>query len=229
MKQTVRIFFAFALTVCYLLPAMGQNFPGAQEIREWYLEERFLITDSNDDALLDKTELAKFSDEFGYYLLEDHFNASDANKDSYLSYKEIRNRVHSEMMYRASAERRELRRLQQSFRFPRNPSIDFFMQRPELVKDLFGNLTWMNANSSTVSSLLSKESWVQQNADVMVVLQRNLRWMVSYPKEAEKLYNNRTATELLPELLGWRADHRNFIRQNQIIDQAYLIDFLRRD
>lgn len=229
MKNFVKIFLLSALTLIPFLHSMGQHLSNSREIRDWYLEERFLITDSNDDALLDRTELAKFSDEFSYYLVEEHFTVSDYNKDRHLSFNEIRNRVHSEMMYRASTERRALRKLKQTYSIPSNPSVNFFMQRPNLVADLFGNLTWMLENSEMVKDILSNTQWVQEHEEVSIVLQKNLRWMVSHPTEAERLYNQRSTTELLPELLSWRADHKIFIRQNQMLDRAYLVDFFSRN
>lgn len=229
MNKFVKIFLLSPLTLLQFLQVIGQNLPDSREIKDWYLEERFLITDSNDDALLDRTELAKFSDEFSYYLVEEHFTASDYNKDRHLSFNEIRNRVHSEMMYRASTERRELRKLKQSYSIPAKPNRNFYMQRPNLVANLFGNLTWMQENPEMVRDILSHGQWIQDHDAVTIVLQKNLRWMVSHPKEAEKLYNIRSTTELLPELLSWRADHKNFIRQNQMLNKAYLVDFFDRN
>ena len=229
MKNSVKIFLLSALILIPFLHSAGQQLSNSKEIRDWYLEERFLITDSNDDALLDRTELAKFSDEFSYYLVEEHFNASDYNNDRHLSFNEIRNRVHSEMMYRTSTERRALRKLQQTYSIPSKPSINFYMQRPSLVASLFGNLTWMQENPKMVQDILSKGEWIQNHEEVSIVLQKNLRWMVSHPTEAEKLYNQRSTTELLPELLSWRADHKIFIRQNHMLDRAYLVDFFDRN
>ena len=229
MINSVKIFLLSALTFSPFLNTTGQNLSNSREIRDWYLEERFLITDSNDDALLDPTELARFSDEFSYYLVEEHFTASDYNKDRHLSFNEIRNRVHSEMMYRASTERRELRRLKQEYSIPSKPSLNFFVQRPSLVAALFGNLTWMQENPGVVEDILANDRWIQSHEEVSIVLQKNLRWMVSNPTEAERLYNQRSTTELLPELLSWRADHKIFIRQNQMLNRAYLVDFFDRN
>lgn len=229
MIKSINISFLIALSLLQFLQASSQNLTNSREIRDWYLEERFLITDSNDDALLDRTELAKFSDEFSYYLIEEHFRASDYNKDRHLSFNEIRNRVHSEMMYRTSAERRELRTLKQSYTIPTKPSIEFYLQRPILVADLFGNLTWMQENSDLVKNILDRTQWMEAHDEVNIVLQKNLRWMVSHPGQAEQLYNNRSTSKLLPELLGWRADHKIFIRQNQMINKDYLVDFFDRN
>ena len=49
--------------------------------------------------------------------------------------------------------------------------------------------------------------------------------MVANPLEADRIYTNRAISQQLPELLGWRADHRNFIKQNRLSDKFYLIDF----
>ncbi|MEM6630950.1 MAG: hypothetical protein AAF694_14815 [Bacteroidota bacterium] len=208
-----------------LVSTSAQISPISQNMKEWYLEERFLITDGNDDALLDRKELAKFSNEFAYYLVDHHFNSSDINRDGYLSFNEIRSRVQTEMKYRTSIERRELRKL--VYKFPKLPSNDigFFYTHPEVVAELFGNLTWMYENASVAKHLLSNYSWTSRHPEVMVVLQKNLRWMVANPLEADRIYTNRDISQQLPELLGWRADHRNFIKQNRLSDKFYLIDF----
>ncbi|MEZ4827301.1 MAG: hypothetical protein R3C61_13635 [Bacteroidia bacterium] len=67
----------------------AQNTQLNSDITTWYLEERFIIADQNDDALLSKSEMKVFADEFCYYLADRYFELADRNQDGFLSFNEI--------------------------------------------------------------------------------------------------------------------------------------------
>jgi len=199
----------------------GQYDAISNRLNTWYLEERFLIADRNDDALLSKSELLRFADEFSFYLVDHHFITTDENRDGQLSFNEIINRVKSEMAYRKSMDNKELNQLARSYPNLLHADLTFMKQNPRLVEALFSNLIWMYDHKQLVDQLLSDGNWIESHPEVLLALQRNLRWMVANPIDAEKIYRNRNTTQQLPELLGWRADHRNFIRNNRLIDKFY--------
>jgi len=226
MIYTIKTFYLAISLLISVQYTFAQYEREASRLSSWYLEERFLIADRDDDALLNKRELLRFSDEFAYYLVDHHYQATDANRDGLLSFNEINQRVRSEMAYRKSMEMRELGQLVR--RYPELPNADlhYLMQNPGLVKVLFGNLVWMYHNETTVETLISQQDWVERYPDVILVLQKNLRWMVSNPVDAEKIYGYRVATQQLPELLGWRADHKNFLRKYRFLDKFYELGFI---
>lgn len=195
-------------------------------IHDWYLEERFLIADQNDDALLELKELQQFSKEFVYYVVPRHFYATDLNQDGFLSFNEINKRVKSEYLYRFNMDRKQLRELSGQYTLLAQADEKYLKQRPELVKTLFGNLTWLAENESLAKELYKDKSWTQKNPEILIALHENLRWMTSNPADAKSLYQQKTVTRQLPMLLSWRADHNFFIRSNQLKHDRYMLNFL---
>ncbi|MEL6591350.1 MAG: hypothetical protein AAFQ68_14775, partial [Bacteroidota bacterium] len=75
-----KLFAAFSLLAALapLFSLHAQQSP-QQQISTWFLEERFLIADQNDDALLQLGEMKRFPQEYAFYLTEDNFSLSDKN------------------------------------------------------------------------------------------------------------------------------------------------------
>lgn len=196
----------------------------SREISEWFLEERFIIADQNEDALLDRDELRLFAIEFAYYLEPRSFEATDKNRDGYLSYHEIKSRVQSEATYRYNQDRKDLRNLALTYPLLQQADIRYLKDNPALVTSLFGNLTWMYENADLAKKIYSDKLWLDAHPEALLSLHRNLRWMAANPATARNLYRERTSTQFLPELLAWRADHMEFIRKHPRMDQFY--DFI---
>lgn len=192
----------------------------------WFLEERFLITDQNDDALLDRDEMRQFPREFAYYLDARHFVLSDKNKDGMLSFNELRARTKSENLYRLSQDRRQIRALAYEFPYLDQADPKYLKGHPELVKNLFGNLVWLYDNPSLAAKVYKDKMWTSQHPEVLLALHRNLRWMAANPNNARFLYRDRSATQRLPELLAWRADHKDFMRQYPKVNVFDNLDFI---
>lgn len=204
----------------------AQNPQLYEDITNWYLEERFIITDQNDDALLSKAEISVFSDEFCYYLADRHFELADRNQDGFLSFNEINLRKKSEYLYRTNLERKNLRLLAEDYPLLSQADGNYLRDNPELVKSLFANLVWLCENGELASQIVNDRLWNTRYPEVMIVLHRNLRWMVANPDKAKNLYRDRLATQQLPELLSWRADHKDFIRRYALPDRFYELEFI---
>lgn len=192
-----------------------------QKVYDWFLEERFLITDQNDDALLDRQEMQQFPEEFAYFLVERHYTLTDLNRDGRLSFNELNQRTLTEFRYRYNMELRQLRALKQQY-----PALDegdpaYLKQRPELLASLFGNFTWMVEHKALCQAIYEDEAWTREQPEVLLALHRNLRWMTANPSAARKLYDDRSATRRLPELLAWRADHKAFIRRTTLSNDFF--------
>lgn len=215
-----------ALLSTFAILSIAQNDPLNRHITDWFLEERFLIADQNEDALLDRDELVNFPREFSYYLEADNYGLTDENGDGLLSFREIKSRFRSEVNYNYTLEMRELRSLTGQYPNLSQADIQFLKNTPSLVKILFGNFVWTFKYPQLVEQILNDQQWVNGNSDAIVSLHKNLRWMVANPLKAERLYNNRILTQRVPELIGWRADHRNFIRQNNLLDRFYVVEFI---
>ena len=196
-----------------------------QEISEWYLEERFLSTDQNDDALLDESELYQFEEEFTYYLNGSNYDLTDKNKDGYLSYNEIKSRTRSEFIYRVNIERKTLRNIAREYPLLAQVNAKYLRKNPDLVERLFSNFTWLSEHSRLAETIYKDRSWTTQHPDVLIALHKNLRWMAANPSEARNIYRNRTTTQSLPELLGWRSSHKEFIRTHPTFTQFYELRF----
>lgn len=203
------------------LSVFAQTDPMCEEITTWFQEERFLITDQNDDALLSRKEMERFENEFSYFLDSRHFTIADLNKDGLLSFNEIHAKRNAENVYRLRQDRRKLRELSRKHPTLAQANHKYLKQRPALVVDLFANLVWLRENPKLAEKLYKDRRWTGTNPEVLVSLHRNLRWMAANPSEAEDLYKNRNATRRLPELLGWRADHKAFINQHPQIQRFY--------
>lgn len=195
--------------------------PIHQQINNWFQEERFLIADQNDDALLDQSEMERFENEFSYFLVDRHYELTDQNQDGFISFYELQDRSHSEKLYRYNTERKSLRELSMEHPLLSQADARYLKQNPELVAQLFGNFVWLSENRELAESIYTDRLWTGNHPEVMVALHRNLRWMAANPSDAEKLYRNRSATQYLPELLSWRADHKDFIRQHPRLDDFY--------
>ena len=210
------------------LPSLffAQSDPITREVSDWFLEERFIIADLNEDALLDREEMAQFAGEFAYYLEEAAFKATDKNRDGRLSFNEIRVRVQSENNYRLSQERKALRSLAEQYPLLFQADVKYLRNRPELVAALFTNLTWLCEHAELAEKIYNDRTWMAAHPEVKLALHRNLRWMAAHPSEARDLYRDRSVTEHLPELLAWRADHIDFIRRHPRLERLYDADFI---
>lgn len=226
MKLLKGITLSFLALLFCSLSAFSQTDPLCEEITTWFQEERFLITDQNDDALLSQAEMRRFQNEFSYFLVSRHFTIADLNKDGLLSFNEIHAKRNAENVYRFRQDRRKLRELSQKHPTLSQINSKYLRQRPELVKNLFANLVWLRENPQIAEKLYKDRRWTGTNPQVLVALHRNLRWMAANPSEAEDLYKNRNATRRLPELLGWRADHKAFINQHPQIERFYEKGFI---
>lgn len=187
------------------------------EIENWYLEERFIVADQNDDSLLSKDELKKFDVEFSYYLVDQNFTLTDLNKDAQLSYNEISKRVKSEFAYRHAMDVKNLRQYQADYPFLASTisagDVKYVKKNPELAAKLFGNFYWMSQNALLAKQIYNDHIWAASNPSAIVALHKNLRFMVAYPAQARELYRYTVATDRLPEMLGWRNDHKDLIRK----------------
>ncbi|MEO0898505.1 MAG: EF-hand domain-containing protein [Bacteroidota bacterium] len=218
--------FVTVLALLLLTPAFAQIDPLCEEITTWFQEERFLITDQNDDALLSRSEMERFSNEFSYFLDNRHMAIADVNKDGLLSFNEIHSKRSAENVYRYRLERRKLREVARNHPTLAQATSKYLRQHPELVTDLFSNLVWLRENPKLAEKIYKDRRWTATNPEVLVALHRNLRWMAANPTEAQALYKNRNTTRRLPELLGWRADHKAFINQHPQIDRFYEQGFI---
>ena len=217
------------LSLSSVSPLFAQSASLKQEISIWFLEERFLIADHNDDALLEMRELRKFPEEFVYYLDERNFEAADKNRDGYLSFNEINARRSSENLFRYNMERKEYRELARTYPLLEQADVRYLKDNPELVVRLFSNFTWMIEHPQLAEEIYSDRSWTARNIEVMLALHKNLRWMVSNPLQARNLYRDRTTTQRLPQFLSWRADHQEFMRRFPRLETIDLIDFFPGD
>ncbi|MEL6132937.1 MAG: hypothetical protein AAFR59_06190, partial [Bacteroidota bacterium] len=85
---------------------------------------------------------------------------------------------------------------------------------------------WLSENADIAEKIYKDRRWISSHSEAILVLHRNLRWMAANPSEASHLYNNRYATSQLPELIGWRAEHKMFIRQHPKLDRFYEASFI---
>lgn len=191
----------------------------------WYLQERFIIADKNEDALMEKAELQQFPNEFAYYLYGRNFDLTDLNQDSKLSFNEMVQRVESEFSFRQQMERKEIRELKAKYPQLSNPDLPFLKENPVLVAKLFSNLEWMYTNKKLVIQLNKDAQWSQDHPETLISLQRNLCWLATNPEAARTLYKNREATRQLPELLSWRADHKSFMKSYPFLNGNYMPAF----
>lgn len=209
---------------CLLLNAVSAQVSTAEKVSKWYWKERFAAADANENALLEKSELAKFPSEFAYYLESRNFIIADENNDGELSYNEMQNKKNAEIAYRSTMENRQIRTLEGNFpELAKNP-LTFLRSNPEMANTLFGNFTWMTKNAAVVSDLIKDKSWIDAATEAGNALNHNLCWMASNPNSAKYLYENRKNSFSTAELLGWRAEHIKFLRQNTVMDNFYTID-----
>ena len=192
----------------------------------WYLEERFLIADQNDDALLDRSEMEVFEKEFIYFLSERHFETSDRNQDGLLSFNEINQKNKSENIYRFNLDRKHIRKLAGEHPMLRQADESYLKRNPELVEELFSNLTWMYENIEMAAKIYNDKVWTSRYPKVLASLHNNLRWMAANPIDARNLYRDRNSTQYLPHLLAWRADHKDYIRSHSLAKRFYDLEFI---
>ena len=196
------------------------------EISNWFLEERFIIADKNDDALLDHSEMEAYNNEFVYYLTDRNYDLTDKNGDGFLSFQEIHARKKTEYLFRYNMDIREIRNLTR--RYPFLPKADeaYLKDNPVLVASLFSNLVWMYQNAELAEEIYKNKIWMDLHIDAKIALHKNLRWMASNPAAARHMYRDRNATQYLPQFLGWRASHKNLIRKYPRLEQFYELEFV---
>ncbi len=211
---------------CSLSPVSAQSPTVDQITSKWFQEERFLMADRNDDARLDRTELAAFPEEFVYFLDPRQLSWADQNRDGVLHFSEMMDARQSELNFRFQQERRAYQELVRSY--PLLPQADtrYLKDHPELVTMLFGNLIWMLENAELARSVYEDPVWAARHPESMMALHRNLRWMAANPAKAKDLYRDRQVTQSLPELLAWRADHQDLIRRHPGPSQLTQLDFI---
>ena len=217
--------FCVCLTALSSYSLHAQTDPIHEKINLWFQEERFLITDRNEDALLDAEEMKLFQEEFAYFLVPRHYELTDKNQDGFISFRELLDRSHSEKLYRYSLERKMLRNLALDHPLLAQADEKYLKKHPKLVAKLFGNFVWLSENRELAENLYTDRFWTNNHPEVLVSLHRNLRWMAANPADAKSLYRDRSATQYLPELLSWRADHKDFIRQHPRLDDFYRLAF----
>lgn len=217
-KQT--LIFAGLLSFAVATPIFAQTMQ--EKVSNWYWQERFVVADANEDALLEKVELGKFATEFSYYLEAKNFQLSDENHDGFLSYQEMLSRKEAEANYRISMESRQIRSLEAANQGLANADVQFLKNNSVLTMTLFSNFTWMIQHADLAEKLYSDKLWMATHTSVSNALHHNLCWMASNPKSAKVIYEaQKTAS---PELLGWRADHLKFIRQNPALETHYQLE-----
>lgn len=224
-----RLITAFAPSLIIILTHINvsaQDEALSKEITIWYQEERFILADKNDDALLDKSEVEQFKSEFAYFLEPRNYEVSDKNQDGFLSFQEVVNRTKSETIYSYQQERKEILRLAREYPLIFQADVKYLKNNPELTGQLFRNFVWMYEHSDLVRDICKDKGWMTKNPKVTLTLHKNLRWMASNPTLAKSLYKNRDLTHKLPHLLGWRANHLEFIRRHPVADKFYEMEFI---
>ncbi|MEM6343123.1 MAG: hypothetical protein AAF927_04555 [Bacteroidota bacterium] len=211
-----------------LISLHAQNTP-QKEISTWFLEERFLIADQNDDALLDIKEMQRFPQEFAYYLTDRHFDLSDNNKDGYLSFNEINLKRRTENSYLFTYHRRQLREIAVDYPLLAQADIKYLKDNPALVSRLFSNLVWMYKQPGLAERIYSDKRWLANHPEAAVALHNNLRWLAAHPSAANQLYRDRSTTQKLPELMAWRSSHKQIIMRMPDVVEMYELEFIPRE
>ncbi len=204
-----------------VVPVIAQTADFNEAVANWYQEERFLLADRNDDALLDKAEMGKVAPEFSYFLANNHFELTDKNGDQKLSFNEVRQRSYPEMMFRYQEEKNAIRVLAINYPLVDQADLSYLKSNPGLAVALLRNYVWMYDHEGLVDKLMSEVAWLNQHTEVMMALHQNLRWMAAHPRSARTLYANRSLSQRLPELQGWRSAHMSFIPKYPRLEQAY--------
>jgi len=207
--------------------AFSQSNTQSNPIDTWFLEERFLIADKNEDALLSLAELQQYNAEFSYYLTDNNFSLTDMNRDGKLSFNEVFKRAQTEFIYRQSMERKEIRSLLAQHPQLGQGAEPVLRANPAIAERLFSNFTWLQDNAQTAARVYNDHVWAMGNRPAMVSLHKNLRWMVANPNDARTLYKDRAVTEALPELLGWRNAHKDLMRKYPDVERFEGLIFMR--
>ncbi len=220
-------FFSFSVFFSlFSLSLLSQEDLSNQEIHIWFQEERFLIADEDNNALLDKEEMQSYENEFAYFLAENHYDLTDQNKDKFISFKEILARTKVENAFRYARERKQLRELATDYPFLRQADETYLKNNPILTAKLFTNLCWLYEHPDLAKKIYEDKSWTNKHIEVLHSLHNNLRWMAANPFEAKNLYKNKKATINLPHLLGWRSHHKEFIQNHVIAEKFYELEFI---
>ncbi len=206
--------------VAVVTPTFSQTMQ--QKVSNWYWQERFVVADANEDALLEKAELSKFASEFSYYLDTKNFQLSDENHDGFLSYQEMLTRKDAEANYRTTMESRQIRALEAANAGLAAADVQFLKNNSVLTASLFSNFTWLIQHAELAEKIYSDKLWIATHTSVGNALHHNLCWMASNPKSAKGMYEAQKVAS--PELLGWRSDHLKFIRQNPALAAYYQLE-----
>lgn len=225
-NQFLNCLFTLLASALFSQFSFGQDTETRQKIDNWFLEQRFIMADQNDDAMLDRKEMENFEEEFVYFLTSRYFDLSDTNRDGLLNFGEMFARRKSEYLFRYNFERKQLRRLMQSYPALPQADISYLKKNPALVSALFNNLVWMYEKAELVEKLLKDGFWIENHPEVMLSLHNNIRWMAANPDRARRLYQNRSFTQQLPQFIGWRAGHKRFIKSNSLVDRFYETSFI---
>lgn len=68
------------------------------------------------------------------------------------------------------------------------------------------------------------------NEATQIALHKNLTWLASNPRKAEKLYKDKKIVKLLPELEKWRKAHLDFIKSEPTLrDTVYTLQLFDRE
>lgn len=218
MRQTLILGGLFLASL--ITPSFAQTMQ--QKVSNWYWQERFVVTDANEDALLEKSELSKFPSEFSYYLDTKNFQSSDENHDGLLSYQEMLSHKDAEANYRISMETRQIHNLEIANPGISTANLQYLKNNSVLTAILFSNFTWLVQHADLAEKLYTDQLWMATHTTVANALHHNLCWMASNPKSAKNIYDTQKVASL--ELLGWRADHLKFMRQNPALEAYYQLE-----
>ncbi|MEZ4684757.1 MAG: hypothetical protein R3B47_01395 [Bacteroidia bacterium] len=212
------------------LASLGQSMYAQQQLNQilsdWYLEERFILVDKDKDALLDRGELQQFNQEFAYYLEPRNFLLSDTDGDGKLSYREMRTRVVVEFNYRYAREVEALTKAYAEAPGLRAADAAWLKSHPAITASLFGNLYWMNNHSELAREVYQDKEWMQEQSNVLASLQRNICWLVTHPADAKQLYKDLKISQKAPEMMSWRAAHKNLLRRYNELPEDIVLSFL---
>ena len=222
MKQLVLSLLFLTSLIQYLSAQQELN----QVLSDWYLEERFILVDKDKDALLDRDEIQQFEQEFAYYLEPRNYILSDTDGDGKLSYRETRSRVVVEFNYRYAREVEALKKAYTDTPALREADAVWLKSHPALAASLFGNLYWMNKHSELAREVYQDKAWMQTHSNVLASLQRNICWLVTHPADAKQLYKDLKISRKAPEMMSWRAAHKNLLRRYNELPEDIVLSFL---
>ncbi|MEO0468403.1 MAG: hypothetical protein AAF206_02190 [Bacteroidota bacterium] len=207
----------------FLQLAFGQNQP--ERVTDWYLTERFVQTDRNDDGLLSIEEMRLLDREWGFYLDPDGLDKADLNRDGLLSRSEVARVAGDAHQHRLRDDVKQIAILNRQYPFFQSAKIKYFQRHPELTRQLMNNLIWLRNHPETVSRMISLRSWMRGQPEIARDLHRNLCYLAEHPGVALVLYDLPDIRTRQPELSQWRNRHQRFISENHLqLDQIYHVD-----